>query len=194
MNNLSGRAEVPHSENSWGKKIFTALLALLSLLCFYILSDIPVWKPSPAIQEIINESAAREDLSPYLIEAVMYTESKFDEKAVSKMGAVGVMQLMPETAAWISEESGLPADHLADPAENIPLGSWYLNFLLKKYHNNEVLALAAYNAGRGNVDEWIEELGWEEGFSNINAIPFPETREFIKSVVTVRDKLQEGGK
>ena len=76
-----------------------------------------------------------------------------------------MMQLMPETAEWISEESGLPADDLNRPDENIPLGAWYLNFLLKKYHNNEVLALAAYNAGRGNVDEWVEKYNWGEGFS-----------------------------
>lgn len=87
------------------------------------------------------------------------------------VGAVGMMQLMPETAEWISEESGLPADDLNRPDENIPLGAWYLNFLLKKYHNNEVLALAAYNAGRGNVDEWVEKYNWGEGFSKVDEIP-----------------------
>ena len=81
-----------------------------------------------------------------------------------------------------------------EPDQNIPLGAWYLNFLLKTYHNNEILALAAYNAGRGNVDEWIKENRWEEGFSDIERIPFPETREFVKSVVTARDRLVEKGK
>mgnify|MGYP000776699068 FL=1 len=101
-----------------------------------------------------------------------------------------MMQLMPETAEWISEESGLPADDLNRPDENIPLGAWYLNFLLKKYHNNEVLALAAYNAGRGNVDEWVEKYNWGEGFSKVDEIPFPETREFVKTVVSARDRLE----
>ena len=72
------------------------------------------------------------------------------------------------------------------------IANWSL--LLKKYHNNEFLALAAYNAGRGNVDEWIEELGWKEDFSSIEGIPFPETREFVKSVVAARDRLEEESK
>ena len=138
---------------------------------------------------IIQESAEREEISPYFLEAVILTESKFDKKAVSHVGAVGMMQLMPETAEWISEESGLPADSLSRPEENIPLGAWYLNYLLKLYRNNEVLALAAYNAGRGHVDQWIEDYGWDEGFSKMDAIPFPETREFVKSVTAARDRL-----
>ncbi len=165
---MSRKVEISRLETSWGKKIFTFLLGVGSLFCFFILSSPSIWKPSPAVQQIINESAAREQLSPFLIEAVMLTESKFDERAVSKVGAVGMMQL--------------------------PLGAWYLNFLLKKYHNNEVLALAAYNAGRGNVDKWIEELGWKEDYSSIEGIPFPETREFVKSVVTARDRLEEESK
>lgn len=132
-----------------------------------------------------------ENISPSLLEAVIRTESKFDEKAISHVGAVGMMQLMPDTAAWISETSGLPSDNLESPEQNIPLGAWYLNFLLKKYHNNEVLALAAYNAGRGNVDEWIEKKGWPEGFNDIDQIPFPETREFVKSVVHTEAWLEE---
>ena len=191
---MDRKAEVSRSDTSWGKKIFTFLLGLGSLCFFCILFSPSLWKPSPEIRQIINESAAREALSPFLIEAVMFTESKYDEEAVSKAGAVGMMQLMPETAGWISEQSGLPSEHLESPAENIPLGAWYLNFLLKKYHNNEVLALAAYNAGRGNVDEWIEELGWKEDFSGLDEIPYPETREFVKSVVTVRDRLEEESK
>ena len=97
---------------------------------------------------------------------------------------------MPDTAHWISEQSGLPSDNLASPEQNIPLGAWYLNYLLEEYHNNEVFALAAYNAGRGNVDEWIEKNHWPEGFSDMDKIPFPETREFVKSVVSARDRLE----
>lgn len=185
------RAEFEPPIENTGVKVFVFLMAILSLIFSYILCVTVSWKPSPAVQRIINESAAREELSPYLIEAVMLTESKFDEKAISKVGAVGMMQLMPETAAWISEQSGLAAENLEEPAQNIPLGVWYLKFLLKTYHNNEVLALAAYNAGRGNVDEWIKDNGWQEGFSHMESIPFPETREFVKSVVTTRDRLVE---
>ncbi len=184
------KREVRRHQGNLGAMLFTLLVAFLCGLFIFILTFDPTFlRPSKDVALIIRESAEREEISPYFLEAVILTESKFDKKAVSHVGAVGMMQLMPETAQWISEESGLPADSLSRPEENIPLGAWYLNYLLKLYHNNEVLALAAYNAGRGNVDQWIEDYGWGEGFSKMDAIPFPETREFVKSVTAARDRL-----
>ncbi len=184
------KREVYRHQANTGAMIFTLLLLLESALMVYILSDISFLKPTKAVSHIIAESAERQQISPSLLEALILTESKFDEKAVSHVGAVGMMQLMPDTAQWISEESGLPADKLDNPEENIPLGAWYIDYLLQKYHNNEVLALAAYNAGRGNVDHWILQYHWKEGFDDIDQIPFPETREFVKSVVSARDRLE----
>jgi len=184
------KREVRRHQGNFGAMVFTLLVAFLCGLLIFILTFDPSFlRPSKDVALIIQESAEREEISPYFLEAVILTESKFDKKAVSHVGAVGMMQLMPETAEWISEESGLPADSLSRPEENIPLGAWYLNYLLKLYRNNEVLALAAYNAGRGNVDQWIEDYGWDEGFSKMDAIPFPETREFVKSVTAARDRL-----
>lgn len=184
------KREVWQHQGNLGAMVFTLLVAFLCGLLIFILTFDPSFlRPSKDVALIIQESAEREEISPYFLEAVILTESKFDKKAVSHVGAVGMMQLMPETAEWISEESGLPADSLSRPEENIPLGAWYLNYLLKLYRNNEVLALAAYNAGRGHVDQWIEDYGWDEGFSKMDAIPFPETREFVKSVTAARDRL-----
>lgn len=185
------KREVHRHQGNTGAMVFTLFLALLCVLSLLILSDPRFLRPSEPVSHIIEQSAMEEYISPSLLEAVIRTESKFDEKAISHVGAVGMMQLMPDTAAWISETSGLPSDNLESPEQNIPLGAWYLNFLLKKYHNNEVLALAAYNAGRGNVDEWIEKKGWPEGFNDIDQIPFPETREFVKSVVHTEAWLEE---
>ncbi len=186
------KREVRRHQGNLGAMFFTLLVAFLCALLIFILTFDPYFlRPSKAVSLIIAESADQEGLSPCLLEAVILTESKFDKKAVSHVGAVGMMQLMPETAQWISEESGLPADALSLPEENIPLGAWYLNYLLKEYHNNEVLALAAYNAGRGNVDQWMKEFGWGEDFKKMNDIPFPETREFVKSVTSARDRLEE---
>ncbi|MDU1772311.1 MAG: lytic transglycosylase domain-containing protein [Dialister micraerophilus] len=140
---------------------------------------------------IITEYAHKYRVQRHLVEAVMHAESKFDQKAVSHVGAVGMMQLMPKTAEWIAQEGELQYTDLKEPRQNIMLGTWYIDYLLKKYHNNEVLALAAYNAGRGNVDEWITEYGWKDDFTNIKEIPFPETREFVKLVVETRDRLDE---
>ena len=184
------KKEVHRHQGNTGAMLFTLLLAILCGLAVYILSDISFMRPSREISLLISESAKKEEISPALLEAVILTESKFDKKAVSHVGAIGMMQLMPDTAEWISEESGLPAKRLERPEENIPLGAWYINYLLKEYHNNEVLALAAYNAGRGNVDQWMKDYGWKEGFSDMNQIPFPETREFVKSVTASRDRLE----
>lgn len=184
------KREVHRHQGNTGAMVFTLLLAIWSGLMFYILSDVSFLRPNKAVSHIIAESAARAEISPSLLEAVILTESKFNEKAISHVGAVGMMQLMPDTAQWISEESGLPADHLEWPEENIPLGAWYLDYLLTEYHNNEVLALAAYNAGRGNVDSWMKDYQWKEDFSDMDKIPFPETREFVKTVVASRDRLE----
>lgn len=184
------KKEVQRHQGNTGAMVFTLLLTIFCGIFLYTIDNIKLLRPTEQVSHIIVQCAEEEHIAPSLLEAVILTESKFDEKAVSHVGAVGMMQLMPDTAQWISEESGLPADNLASPDQNIPLGAWYLNYLLKKYHNNEVFALAAYNAGRGNVDEWIEKNKWPEGFKDVEKIPFPETREFVKSVVTARDRLE----
>lgn len=184
------KKEVQRHQGNTGAMVFTLLLAIFCVIFLFTVDNIKLLRPSEQVSHIIIQCAEEENIFPSLLEAVILTESKFDEKAVSHVGAVGMMQLMPDTAHWISEESGLPSDNLASPDQNIPLGAWYLNYLLKKYHNNEVFALAAYNAGRGNVDEWIEKNKWPEGFTDMEKIPFPETREFVKSVVTARDRLE----
>lgn len=184
------KKEVQRHQGNTGAMVFTLLLAIFCGIFLYTIDNIKLLRPTEQVSHIIVQCAEEEHIAPSLLEAVILTESKFDEKAVSHVGAVGMMQLMPDTAQWISEESGLPADNLASPDQNIPLGAWYLNYLLKKYHNNEVFALASYNAGRGNVDEWIEKNKWPEGFTDVEKIPFPETREFVKSVVAARDRLE----
>ena len=179
-----------------GLRLFTALLALL---CGWILAVVPflatpvsLYHPSPEIVAMIRENAKRFHLSEEELMAVMLTESRYDPTAVSETGAQGLMQLMPETAAWISEKSGLPATDLRKPEENIPLGAWYWAYLLETYKGNRVLALAAYNAGHGNVDAWMTEYKWANDFDDADAIPFPETREFVKQVLKNYDDLRRG--
>lgn len=173
-----------------GVRLFTVLL-FIGIVLFSIFLHNYLSRPAPEIRMIITEYAHKYRVQRHLVEAVMHAESKFDQKAVSHVGAVGMMQLMPKTAEWIAQEGELQYTDLKEPRQNIMLGTWYIDYLLKKYHNNEVLALAAYNAGRGNVDEWITEYGWKDDFTNIKEIPFPETREFVKLVVETRDRLDK---
>ncbi len=114
---------------------------------------------------IISQASKRFGVSPFLIKAVIKAESDFDDQAVSKKGAQGLMQLMPKTADSLDVEDPF------NPEENIFGGVLYLSRLLKRFNNNKQLALAAYNAGPSTVE------------SHQGIPPFPETRGFVKRVM-----------
>ena len=140
--------------------------------------------------DIIRQQAGDKGLDPALIAGVIFAESHFRDQT-SAVGAKGLMQLMPETADYIAQKSGGTAfeqGDLATPQVNIAYGSWYLRHLLDKYEGREVLALAAYNAGQGNVDAWVAEAGARgERFRAADHIPFPETRDYVKKVLAARE-------
>jgi soluble lytic murein transglycosylase len=140
-------------------------------------------------EDIIRQQAHDKGLDPALIAAVIYTESRFRDQT-SNAGAKGLMQIMPRTADYIARKSGGTAfvqGDLATPQVNISYGSWYLRYLLQKYGGQEVLALAAYNAGEGKVDEWAAEAGARgELFRAADHIPFAETRHYVRKVLDAR--------
>jgi soluble lytic murein transglycosylase len=140
-------------------------------------------------EDVIRQQAAEKNLDPTLVAGVIYVESRFRDQT-SRAGAKGLMQLMPSTADYIARKSGgtkFVQGDLADPQINIAYGSWYLRYLLHHYHGNEVLALAAYNAGEGKVDEWWQEAaGRGERFRVADHIPFPETRGYVEKVLGAR--------
>jgi soluble lytic murein transglycosylase len=139
--------------------------------------------------DIIRQQASDKGLDPALIAGVIYAESHFIDQT-SKAGAKGLMQLMPETADYIAQKSGGTAfvqGDLATPQVNISYGSWYLRYLLEKYDGGEVLALAAYNAGEGKVDEWVAGASASgERFEAADHIPFAETRHYVQRVLDAR--------
>jgi soluble lytic murein transglycosylase len=139
--------------------------------------------------DIIRQQAEDKDLDPALIAGVIYAESHFRDQT-SHAGAKGLMQLMPRTADYIAEKSGGTAfvqGDLATPQVNIAYGSWYLRYLLEKYDGSEVLALAAYNAGEGKVDEWAAAAtAGGESFRAADHIPFAETRHYVRNVLDAR--------
>ena len=140
----------------------------------------------------IETSAAQQRADPFLVAAVIKHESKFQPTARSDGGAVGLMQLMPQTAAWIAGQLGEPftEDYLYDPALNIRYGVWYLAELEREFGGNDILALAAYNAGRGNVRDWMEHSHWTDQFDEIDAIPYPETRLYVRRVLEDREQYK----
>jgi peptidoglycan lytic transglycosylase len=130
--------------------------------------------------EILRAHARNHDLDPALLAAVVYAESRFDPNVESEAGAIGLMQLLPETAKGIALRTGgsrfVVAD-LRDPDINVRYGSWYLDHLRGHYDGDMLLALAAYHAGQGNVDNW-QRAG--------KGIAFPETRAYVDEVERVR--------
>ncbi len=138
-------------------------------------------------EEFIVTHADNHGLEPALLAAMINVESGFDPDAESSAGAIGLMQLTPSTGQGIADRTGgarWTVEDLHDPELNIRYGSWYIAHLLERFAGEEdptLVALAAYNAGQGNVIEWIEAGG---GTLELDGIPFPETRSYV---VQVRD-------
>lgn len=133
---------------------------------------------------LILSASQRYDVSPHLVAAVVFTESRFREEARSEVGAIGLMQLMPSTAAEMAERVGMQdysPQSLSRPAVNIELGVAYLQYLQRRFAD-ESMMLAAYNAGPTLVETWS---------SDGRAIPYPETREFVASVRRHKTRLGE---
>jgi soluble lytic murein transglycosylase len=140
-------------------------------------------------EEGIGRVAERYDLDPYLVAAVVNTESGYDPAAVSSAGAVGLMQLMPATADWVTglgTWQGDDSPDLNDPDDNLELGACYLSYLTETFDGVVRVVLAAYNAGQGVVGEWVEAAGGPRSF-DLSDIVYPETRAFVERVERYRE-------
>jgi soluble lytic murein transglycosylase len=144
-------------------------------------------------EDIIRQQAREKHLDPALIAAVIYAESRFRDGQTSAAGAEGLMQLTPDTAQDIARRSGgtrFVVGDLATPQVNIAYGAWYLRYLLDRYGGNEAFALAAYNGGQGNVDRWIDAARRRDEALSIEAIPFAETRAYVRRVEEARRRYR----
>jgi soluble lytic murein transglycosylase len=163
------------------------VLCLLFLL-FYFLNSSYFWKAMYPVyfENEVKEAAAKYDVDPYLVYAIIQIESNFQRERRSEKGATGLMQLMPDTAMWIIQQGNLPPtmlDHLEHPTNNIYIGAWYISYLEKKFHHNHYAVVAAYNAGPGNVEKWMKENRWDGTSQNLSRIPFGETRHYVQRVL-----------
>jgi soluble lytic murein transglycosylase len=164
-------------------RILVVLLAAVVAAAFVVLRADPEFvqriRYPLRYEQIVTAHARNYDLDPALLAAIIYTESKFDANARSGAGAVGLMQLLPDTAKGIAVRTGGAKFVVADltvPELNVRYGSWYVRHLLDRY-GDERTALAAYHAGQGNVDEWRRQ-----GVD----IQFPETRSYVDKVERVK--------
>lgn len=130
-------------------------------------------------EDVIRQQAEEKEVDAALIAAVIYSESKFRDQT-SSAGARGLMQITPEAAEFIEKQSGgttFELEDLGDPELNIRYGTFLLRELLDRYEGDEAAALAAYNAGPGNADEW-----GGAGLT-VEDIAFPETRAYVEEVL-----------
>jgi soluble lytic murein transglycosylase len=135
--------------------------------------------------DIIRQQAADKHLDPALIAGVIYAETKFEART-SPTGALGLMQIEPKTAEFLARRSGATTFTVADlgtPQVNIAYGSYYLRYLINRYGGDVTLALAAYNAGETNVDQWVAAAHTDGAKLSVDRIPFGETRAYVDRVL-----------
>lgn len=119
-----------------------------------------------------------------LVMATIKVESGFKENSVSKVGAVGLMQIMPTTAKWVAEKIGVEYDDnlLLNPEYNIKIGTYYLQYLLE-YYSSKQLAVCAYNAGMGKVNEWLKNKDYSKDGKSLTKIPYEETNNYLRKIL-----------
>lgn len=141
---------------------------------------------------VIRATARRYDLDPALVAAIIYTESGFDERARSERGAIGLMQILPDTAQQIARESGgvgFVVSDLENPRVNIRYGCYYMRYALDMFNRDTVAAVASYNAGVGVASRWVTAAQGRR--LRIDDIPYPETRAFVQRVLLFRKVYRE---
>ena len=139
-----------------------------------------------AYTDLIRQNAVQYKLDPYLVQSIMRCESSNDPNAVSHVGAIGLMQIMPDTGEWIGHkidpELAYSLDMLNDPATNIEYGCWYLNFLSERFDGNVMEMIAAYNAGHGTVKNWLEDARFSTD-GELITIPYEDTANYYQNVM-----------
>lgn len=168
---------------------YSTLLWVLILVFLAVVLTFPKWitifYPLPH-QDLVVLAADENEIDPYLVFAIIRAESKYQTGAESPVGAKGLMQIMPETGTWIADQKsieGFTTGDLLDPNVNITFGCWYLHNLETEFQGNIGLTVAAYNAGRGKVKEWVAKGIWNGDLHETEKIPFPETQQYVKNVL-----------
>lgn len=171
------------------------ILIKLGIILFFIIIIFVIFKPQNwffkkvfklEYSEYVYKYAEENEIDPYLIFSIIKAESNFNRNIESSSGAIGLMQLMEATAIEMANEIGeevVVKEALYNPEINIKIGTSYYAYLIKRYNGNEQLAMAAYNAGMGNVDTWIEKGIIKEDGSDLENIPFKETNNYVRKIV-----------
>ncbi|WP_338044779.1 lytic transglycosylase domain-containing protein [Paenibacillus lignilyticus] len=152
------------------------------------------WMYPVHFREDIVISADNYKLEPHLVAAIIRVETNYKTGVVSRKGAIGVMQLMPDTANWIIQKGGfgkISTEAISNRADvSIEIGAWYLNALNQQFDGNMYTVIAAYNAGPGNVSRWLADGTWDGKLETVDQVPFGETRHYIQRVIYYYNKYK----
>lgn len=158
----------------------TVIFIMVTLGLVVLTTNYPI-----GYKSMIVEYSKEYNLDPYLVASIINVESKYDKDAISKKDAKGLMQIAPQTGRWASDVLVIENYHeemLFDPEINIRIGTWYLSALFKEFDNNLDLVLAAYNAGSGNVNKWLNDEKYSNDKISLATIPFQETEDYLVRV------------
>lgn len=173
------------------------LILLLGLITILFLKShwLAAWMYPVYYKEDIRASASNYGVEPHLVAAVIRSETNYRTGKDSRKGALGLMQIMPDTATWVVQKAGfkeVTEDMLRHRADvSIEVGSWYLNSLMDQFDDNKIAAVAAYNAGPGNVRRWLDTGVWDGELDNVKKIPFGETRHYVQRVIYYYNKYKD---
>ena len=173
----------------------SALVVLIALGAWALIhrGGAPLFDRYPMRYEAeIRQAAAEFSLDPAYVASVALAESSFDAEAVSSVGAIGLMQIMPETGEWIAHKLDWPFtdETLFDPRANARLGAWYLRFLLDRYDGRVQNAIAAYHAGQGSVDAWLEDARYSSDGLTLERAGSSSTQHYINKVLSAYENYQ----
>lgn len=169
---------------------------ILIICCFWVLSlfytgflnveDVYRLRYPTSYAEHVTKYSAMYDVDEYLVYSIIRSESNYKEDAVSNKGAMGLMQIMPDTGKWVAQKleiKNFTSQDLLDSEKNIMIGVWYFKYLLDKFDGKLSLAVAAYNAGPTNVTKWLEQEEYSNDGETLHNIPFEETRKYEQKVM-----------
>lgn len=143
----------------------------------------------------IRVSAANNEIDPHLLAAIIRVESNYQVGVKSSKGAVGIMQIMPETARWITHQAGYTDvteyDLLTRADVSIEAGAWYIHSLQQQFDHQQLLVIAAYNAGPGKVNSWLSSQKWNGDLQTVHQIPYEETRNYVRKVCYYYEKYKQ---
>lgn len=183
------------------RSVLPTLLALVVLLALLLGVIWIARRPQPQVRQEsypiryaqeVQAAAEEFSLEPAYLYAIILAESSFRPEAVSSVGALGLMQIMPETGKWLAGKFDMKdtftVEMLTDPAINVRFGSWYLNFLLNRYDGDMRCATAAYHAGQGTVDKWLKDPAYSEDGKTLAVIAYNTTDNYVNKVMKYYEK------